>query len=92
MTGPDRPRSRPDPATMLSLGLLVVLALLLLWPLVSGGPPPSPYLVGALLVVRLGLQLWRARTDERLRRPSSWALDLILIGLLFYAASGQPGA
>lgn len=75
---------------MLSLGLLVVLALLLLWPLVSGGPPPSPYLVVGLLVVRLGLQLWRARTDERLRRPGSWALDLILIGLLFYAASGQP--
>ncbi|MFC5848085.1 hypothetical protein [Deinococcus petrolearius] len=90
MTSPG-PRRRPDPATMLSLGLLALLALLLLWPLLSGGPAPSPYLVGGLLLARLGLQLWRARSDERLRRPSSWALDLILIGLLFYAASGQPG-
>lgn len=77
----------PDPLTLLSFGLLVVLAGLLLWPLLSGGGLPHPYLVGGLLLLRLGLQVWRARTDERLKRPASWAIDLLLIGIIFYQAS-----
>ena len=82
--------ARPDPLTMLSLVLLAVLALLLLLPLL-GGSLPSPYLIGGLLLARLGVQVWRARTDERLKRPASWAFDLLLIGLMFYVASNQPG-
>ncbi|GAA5446539.1 hypothetical protein Ddep01_00282 [Deinococcus depolymerans] len=69
-----------------------MLAGLLLWPLLSGGPAPSPYLVAGLLVVRLGLQFLRSRRDERLRRPASWALDILLIALIFYSASNQPPA
>ena len=51
---------------------------------------PSPYLIGGLLLLRLGLQVWRAQMDERLKRPASWALDILLIGLIFYLASNQP--
>ncbi len=83
-------RGAPDPVTIVSLVLLAVLALLLLLPLL-GGPLPSPYLIGGLLLLRLGVQVWRARTDERLKRPVSWAFDLLLIGLMFYVASNQPG-
>lgn len=74
--------------TALSLGLLAVLALLLMLPLM-GGPLPSPWLVAGLLLVRVGVQVVRARTDERLRRPASWAFDLILIGLLFYTLADR---
>lgn len=81
--------ARPDWPTMLSFGLLLVLAGLLLWPLLTGGPPPSPYLLVGLLALRLGLQIWRAQRDERLKRPVSWAVDLILIGLLLWVASNQ---
>lgn len=77
----------PDAPTILSFVLLAVLALLLLLPLVTGGRPPSPYLVGGLLLARLGLQVWRAQKDERLKRPASWAFDLLLIGLMLYVAS-----
>lgn len=84
-------RPTPDAPTIASLVLLVVLAGLLLWPLI-GGAAPNPYLVGGLLMLRLGLQVFRARTDERLKRPASWAFDLLLIGLIFYIASNQPPA
>lgn len=85
------PRLRPDTPTIVSLLLLLVLAVLLLLPLL-GGPLPSPYLVGAVLLARLGVQVWRSRTDERLKRPASWAFDLLLVGLIFYLASNQaPG-
>ena len=43
-------------------------------------------------MVRLGIQLLRARRDERLRRPAGWALDILLIALIFYSASTQPPA
>ncbi|MEF2277937.1 hypothetical protein V3W47_06460 [Deinococcus sp. YIM 134068] len=89
MTGPERPR--PDALAAVSLVLLALVAVLLLLPLL-GGPLPSPYLVVVLLVARLGVQLLRARRNPELRRPASWALDLILIGLLFYAASSRPPA
>lgn len=79
--------NRPDALTALSLGLLLLLAGLLLWPLLTGGTPPSPYLLAGLLLARLGLQVWRAQRDERLKRPASWAIDLLLIGLLFWVAS-----
>lgn len=85
---PDRPR--PDALTALSFLLLAVLAALLLWPLLSGGAAPSPYLIGGLLLARLGVQLLRARHDPRLRRPVSWALDLLIIALIFNVASRQP--
>ncbi|WP_102125054.1 hypothetical protein [Deinococcus planocerae] len=87
MTPPERPRV--DTLTALSFALLAVVAVLLLLPLL-GGPLPSPYLVAVLLLARLGVQFLRTRRDPTLRRPASWALDLILIGLLFYAASNQP--
>ncbi|GHF30916.1 hypothetical protein HNQ07_000658 [Deinococcus metalli] len=83
------PTPRPDAWTAVSLGLLAVLAVLLLLPLL-GGPLPSPWVVAALLLARLGVQVLRARTDERLRRPASWAFDLILIGLLFYTLANPP--
>ncbi|WP_291425013.1 hypothetical protein [Deinococcus sp.] len=80
----------PDLLTMLSFALLAVLALLLLWPLLAGGHAPNPYLVGGLLLLRLGVQILRAQRDEKLKRPASWALDFLLIGLIFYTASNQP--
>lgn len=83
------PPPRPDMWTAVSLGLLAVLAVLLLLPLL-GGPTPRPWLVAGLLLVRVGVQVMRARTDERLRRPVSWAFDLLLIGLLFSTLSNQP--
>lgn len=86
----DRPRAAPDSLTILSFVLLGVLAVLLLWPILSGGPAPSPYLVAGLLLARLGLQVLRSRRDGRLRRPSAWALDLIVIGLIFWVASQPP--
>ncbi|MDO4246826.1 MAG: hypothetical protein Q4C89_12445 [Deinococcus sp.] len=82
-------RPTPDLPTALSFGLLLVLAGLLLWPLIGGGAAPSPYLIGALLLARLGLQIWRAQRDERLKRPTSWAVDLLLIALIFWVASNQ---
>lgn len=81
--------NRPDLPTALSFGLLLVLAGLLLWPLLSGGAAPSPYLIAGLLLARLGLQIWRAQRDERLKRPTSWAVDLLLIALIFWVASNQ---
>lgn len=87
MTGPERPR--PDALTAVSLALLAAVAVLLVLPLL-GGPAPNPYLVALLLVARLGVQFLRARRDPALRRPASWAVDLLLIGLLFYAASNRP--
>lgn len=86
------PRPKPDPLTMVSFALLGLLVVLLLWPLLSGSRPPSPYLVGGLLLVRLGLQVLRARSDQRLKRPANWALDLLLIALIFYVASNAPPA
>lgn len=83
-------RPPPDPLTAVSLALLVLLAGLLLWPLLSGGAAPSPFLIVGLLLARLGVQVWRARHDERLRRPVSWATDVLLIGLLLYTASNAP--
>ncbi|THF88183.1 hypothetical protein E7T09_02940 [Deinococcus sp. KSM4-11] len=83
------PPPRPDAWTILSLVLLAALAVLLFLPLL-GAPTPSPWLVAALLLVRVGVQVMRARTDERLRRPTSWAFDLLLIGLLFYTLANRP--
>ncbi|GGO21820.1 hypothetical protein [Deinococcus humi] len=85
------PRPTPDPLTIVSFALLGVLAVLLLIPLLTGGAPPSPYLIAGLLLLRLGVQFLRSRRDERLRRPASWAFDLLLIGLIFYVAGNQPG-
>ena len=84
----------PDPLSALSLLLLLVLAGLLLWPLLSGsgasgGAAPSPYLIAGLLLARLGVRVWRATRDERLKRPASWATDLLLIALIFWVASNQ---
>ena len=84
------PRPAPDALTIASFALLGVLAVLLLIPLLTGQPPPSPYLIAGLLLLRLGVQFLRSRRDERLRRPASWAFDLLLIGLIFYVAGNQP--
>lgn len=90
MTDQRPPRPKPDALTIASLVLLAVLAVLLLLPLLMGSPLPSPYLIAGLLLLRLGLRVWQARKDERLKRPVSWAFDLLLIGLIFYVASNQP--
>lgn len=90
-SGADHPRSAPDSLTIASFVLLGVLAVLLLWPILTGGPAPSPYLIAALLLARLGIQALRSRRDGRLRRPSAWAFDFIVIGLIFWVASQQPG-
>ena len=90
MTTP-HPPGRPDAWTAASLGLLAVLAVLLFLPLL-GGPTPSPWLVAALLLVRIGVQVMRARSNAALRRPASWALDLILVGLLFWVLATPPAA
>lgn len=84
------PRPSPDGLTRLSFVLLLLLAGLLLWPILTGGAPPSPYLIAGLLLARLGVQVLRARHDERLKRPASWAIDLLLIALIFWVASTQP--
>jgi len=84
------PKGGPDTLTVTSFVLLGLVAVALLLPLL-GGPTPSPYLVIVLLVGRLGVQFLRSRRDPNLRRPASWAFDVILIGLLFYVASNQPG-
>ncbi|ULH15758.1 hypothetical protein MF271_03725 [Deinococcus sp. KNUC1210] len=84
MSGP----ARPDPATALSLLVLLVLAVLLFLPLLGLGRPPV-WIVAALLLVRLGLQFWRARTQPGLRRPGAWLLDVVLIGLLLWVGNGQ---
>lgn len=81
--------SQPDTLTKVSLLLLLLLAALLLWPLVTGGPSANLYLVVFILLARLVVQVLRARQNEQLKRPVSWAFDLILIGLLFYTASNQ---
>ncbi len=65
--------------------ILLALALLLFAPLLGLGRPPL-WLVAGLLVVRLGLQLWRARFDPGLRRPAAWLIDLALIALLLTQA------
>ncbi|PTA69100.1 hypothetical protein [Deinococcus arcticus] len=91
MTSPEPAPAAPDALTRLSFLLLLVLAALLLWPLLSGGALPSPVLVGGVLLVRLGVQVLRARRDERLRRPVGWALDLLILALLFGQLSRQPG-
>lgn len=85
----NEPKAQPDLPTILSFALLTVLALLLLLPLFGQGLP-NPYLVAVLLLARLGLQVWRAQRDPRLKRPASWAFDLLLIGLIFYVVSDQP--
>jgi hypothetical protein len=60
------------------------------WQGVNGiGYAASPYLIAGLLFSRLGVQVWRAQRDERLKRPSSWAIDLLLIALLLWVASNQ---
>ncbi|RJF71101.1 hypothetical protein D3875_05405 [Deinococcus cavernae] len=81
-------RPTPDLPTILSFVMLGLLAVLLFVPIL-GGPLPSPFLIGGLLLVRLALQIWRAQKDDRLKRPASWALDILLIGLIFYVASNQ---
>ncbi|MBZ9752785.1 hypothetical protein K7W42_18250 [Deinococcus sp. HMF7604] len=91
MTPPDpAPRPAPDGLTILSFALLALLAALLLWPLLTGGALPSSAVVGGVLLARLGVQVLRARHDERLRRPASWAIDLLLIALIFGQISRQP--
>ena len=80
-------RPGPDALTALSLLLLAVVAALLLLPLL-GGPLPSPYLVVVLLAVRLLVQVVRARRQPELKRPTAWAFDFLLIGLLLWTAAG----
>ncbi|WP_425147317.1 hypothetical protein [Deinococcus sp.] len=77
------PQARPDAATSLSLVLLLALAALLFLPLLGLARPPV-WMVAALLALRLIVQVWRARTQPRLRRPAGWLLDAALIGLLLW--------
>jgi Flp pilus assembly protein TadB len=73
-------RAGPDRLTGLSLGLLLAVALLLFAPLLGYRVPV--WVIALLLAARLGVQLLRARSDARLRRPLSWVIDAALIALL----------
>lgn len=73
------------PLQLANLLILLVLALLLLAPLLGLGRPPL-WLPAALLALRLGLQLWRARAEPLLRRPAAWLIDAALIALLLTQA------
>ena len=60
----------------------------------SSGPDPLSavsllllLVLAGLLFARLGVQVFRAQKDERLKRPASWAVDLLLIALIFWVAS-----
>ncbi|WP_027481729.1 hypothetical protein [Deinococcus pimensis] len=75
------PGGRPAGAALVQLALLVVLAAVLLLPLL-GGPRPPVWVPAALLAARLGIQLWRSRTEPQLRRPGAYLLDAVLIILL----------
>lgn len=83
--------SEPNWLTRISLILLLLVAALLLIPLITGGPKPSPYLVGGMLLARLGLRIWQAQSEPKLKQPVSWAFDVLMIGLIFYVASNQGG-
>ena len=80
----------PDTATRVSLGLLVVFALLLLARLLGVGHPPI-WIMVLLLLARLGVQIWSARQkDGQVRqRASGWVIDLALIALLIYVGFTQ---
>jgi hypothetical protein len=87
VTRPNK-RTAPDLPTIVSLGLLAVVALLLLAPLLGLGRPPV-WLLAALLLIRLGVQFWRSRRAGAGRASGGWLLDLVLIGLLIYVGLGQ---
>ncbi|WP_293909185.1 hypothetical protein [Deinococcus sp.] len=83
MTKPPEPAPHPPGPNRLaavSLGLLLLAALLLFAPLLGYRVPV--WVLALLLAARLGVQLLRARSDARLRRPVSWLLDAALIALL----------
>ncbi len=87
---PDRRITAPDLTTRISLGLLLVFALLLLVTLLGLGHVPV-WIMALLLLARLGLQFWsaRQRPGQVRRRASGWVIDLTLIGLLLYVGLGQ---
>lgn len=76
------PPQAPAWLTRLSTLLLVILAVLLLMPIALKTPPVSPYVVVALFLVRLGVQIWRAQYQPELKQPAHWALDVLLIAWL----------
>ena len=81
-------RPAPETATRISLGLLLVFALLLLTTLLGLGRPPI--WMALLLLARLAVQVWGARqAGQARRRASGWIIDLMLIGLLLYVGLGQ---
>ncbi|WP_424952292.1 hypothetical protein [Deinococcus sp.] len=83
-------RPRPDIATRISLGLLLVFALLLLVTLLGLNRPPV-WIMALLLLARLAVQVWVARPSRQVRRRASgWVIDLVLIGLLLYLGRGRP--
>jgi hypothetical protein len=87
---PDRRKATPDTVTWISLGLLVVFALLLLAQVAGLGRVPV-WVLALLLLARLGVQFWSARRSpgQARRRASGWVIDLALIGLLLYVGLGQ---
>ncbi|WP_407571020.1 hypothetical protein [Deinococcus altitudinis] len=80
----------PDLATKISLGLLLVFALLLFVTLLGLGHVPV-WIMALLLLARLSVQFWSAREHpgQARRRASGWVIDLALIGLLVYVGLGQ---
>ncbi|WP_407539237.1 hypothetical protein Q0M94_13820 [Deinococcus radiomollis] len=87
---PVRQAVTPDLATRISLGLLLVFALLLLTTLLGLGHVPV-WVMALLLLARLGVQFWsaRQRPGQVRRRASGWIIDLALIGVLLYVGLGQ---
>lgn len=79
---------RPTPLATLGLLLLLVLAVLLFLPLLGLGRPPL-WIIVALLLARLLVQVLRARAEPAQRRPVGWLVDVVLIGLLVWVAVGR---
>ncbi|MGY2892172.1 hypothetical protein [Deinococcus sp. UYEF24] len=87
---PARPPVAPDLATKISLGLLLVFAVLLFVTLLGLGRVPV-WIMALLLLSRLGVQFWSARQHpgQARRRASGWVIDLALIVLLVYVGVGK---
>lgn len=79
-------RTGPSPLQAANLVILLLLALLLFSTILGLWRAPV-WLLGAVFLARLGVQLLRARTESELRRPFAWALDVVLLMLLFTQTS-----
>ena len=78
----------PDTLWGVSLMLLLAAALSLLSPAL-GGPVPPLGAIAALLLLRLGVLMWRARQLGEGQNMTSLALSVLLTVLLLWTAGTQ---